>query len=151
MKSGTSFPSWTSAVHDPLEAGLPHRWGVDTKRRRQTWDKSRELKCGVDFIRSMGDGQTRQGVRWHAMSLAKSPAHAVKVRPSRRGESNLEPWICKYCYSKHLHASSRRAWRPAWRCFAATSVSSTSSRHGPGPPASCKRFILDAVDERGAQ
>lgn len=48
----------------------------------------------------------------------------------RRGESNLETWICKCCFDKHLCGSAKRAWRPAWRCSAATRVSPSLLRPG---------------------
>ncbi len=50
------------------------------------------------------------------------------------GESNLGLWICKHCCDKHLRASTMRAWRPAWRCSAATTSSPLSSKRGPAFP-----------------
>ena len=65
------------------------------------------------------------------------PLHVLWMDDPKRngvGESNLGPWVCKYGCDKHLGASGRGAWRPAWRCSAATRISPLSRGRGLGFP-----------------
>ena len=59
-------------------------------------------------------------------------ARGCSDRPTRRGESNPETRIWKRCCDRHLRASERTAWRPAWRRFAVSPYPQTSYRRGPG-------------------